>query len=279
MNLLSLILPTHNRGSSLELSISSIVKQSFSNWELIVIDDASTDDTHHVVRKFMKEDPRISYYRNHSRQGQQKSKNKGVLLSKGQMVFFMEDDVILHTDCLLTLLKNFGELVQAQCDMHIGAIGPRLIEKHNIWRDKVVEVSKLTGYIYTNFNLYSHEPIEVPTLHACSLVNKEVFRKVGGFDEKLYKGTAHREETDFYYRARRAGFHLFFQPEAIAYHLKNPVGGCHEGVSRVLHGYYFVRNNLLFLTRFYGLRAMFMIPSFLLFVFFVLRLPSKKPRW
>jgi GT2 family glycosyltransferase len=244
-----------------------------------VINDGSVDDTKYVLDEFVKRDPRIRCYHNSSRQGQQKSKNKGVYFSKNRLIFFAEDDVILDKYCLQTLVETFEKITLTKKHLCVGAIGPRLIEKNNVYHAKIVEISKMTGYIYTNFGLNAEGIIEVPTLHACSLVNKEVFEEVGGFDEELYKGFAYREETDLYYRAERSGFYLFFQSRALAYHLQSPIGGSHSGLSRAKHGYYFIRNHILFLTRFYKARISIMIPAFLLFTFFVLKLPSKKPRW
>jgi GT2 family glycosyltransferase len=244
-----------------------------------VINDGSVDDTKSLLDEFAKRDSRIRCYHNPVRQGQQKSKNKGVYFSKNSLIFFAEDDVILDKYCLQTLVETFEKMTLTKKDLSVGAIGPRLVEKYNVYHAKIVEVNKMTGFIYTNFGLNVESVIEVPTLHACSLVNKEVFKKVGGFDGQFYKGSAYREETDLYYRAKRSGFHLFFQPKAVGYHLISPIGGSHSGLSRAKHGYYFIRNHVLFLTRFYGLRASIMIPAFLLFTFFVLKLPSKKPRW
>ena len=276
---ISIVLPTHNRAFILERAVSSIIAQTFSNWELVIIDDGSTDKTIDVLDVLAKKDNRIRYYSNSSRRGQQKSKNRGILLSRNALILIAEDDVIFDKYCLQRLIESYRNLNLVKKDSLFGAVGPRLVEENLLYYPEVVNINALTGYIYTNFGLDTDHTVEVPTLHACSLISKEVFLKVGSLDEKLYPGFAYREETDLYFRAKKNCFHLYFEPKAIAYHLNSSKGGSHRGASRTKHGYYFIRNHIFFLCRFYGLRTMLMIPSFILFSLFVIRIQSKKPHW
>jgi GT2 family glycosyltransferase len=96
----------------------------------------------------------------------------------------------------------------------------------------------------------------VPTLHACSLISKEAFQRVGGYDEKLYVGTHAKEEVDFYYRIRRRGYKVFFQPGSTIYHHHIHTGGC-ETNNALRVNYYEYRNSLLFFARFHGILYLF----------------------
>ena len=58
--LFSIILPTYNRGDRIEKAIQSVLDQTYSNWELIIIDDGSTDNTKEICLKY--QDPRITYH-------------------------------------------------------------------------------------------------------------------------------------------------------------------------------------------------------------------------
>lgn len=117
--------------------------------------------------------------------------------------------------------------------------------------------------ITANWGIEVHGIIEVPTLHSCSLIHKSVFKTAGLYDYNYYKGSAFREETDFYYRVKRAGFKLFFQSTAITYHYPQSSGGCF--LSPFRNRFFEMRNHLLFIGKFYGFKTLFMVPSFLLY--------------
>lgn len=90
----SIILPTYNRAALLPRAIRSIVSQSFSDWELIVIDDASTDDTRKVLDDFAAHDPRICPVHNAHNQYPDISKNlnHGLSLARGTYIARVDDD-------------------------------------------------------------------------------------------------------------------------------------------------------------------------------------------
>jgi glycosyltransferase involved in cell wall biosynthesis len=261
----TIALPTFNRASFLEDCVKSVLHQSFHDYEFIIMDDCSKDDTSKVAEKLCRIDPRIRYYRNNIHMGLPRSRNIAVGLSQADFVFFIEDDLILHHDCLEALLKAFGSL--SSSGIRVGAVGPKLM-KGNIRRyvrtqQKVAEVNKFTGMIRADFNI-NGGLVEVPTLHSCSLIYKAVFKDVGGYDYRRYKGTNFREETDFYFRTRRAGYKLFYQPKAVVSHRKVSVGGCR--IPPFPSGYFEVRNHVLFITKFYGIMSIFMLPCYLTYV-------------
>jgi len=61
--LVSIIMPAYNCGDFIGIALDSVINQSYKNWELIVVDDASTDNTAGVVDKYTKKDSRIKYHR------------------------------------------------------------------------------------------------------------------------------------------------------------------------------------------------------------------------
>lgn len=259
----SIALPTYNRASFLEDCISNVLLQSFDDYELIVIDDGSTDETAKIMGKLANLDPRIRFYKNDINKGLPYSRNKAIFLSRGDFIFFIEDDLKLSPDCLSKLYKTFNKLIER--GIKVGAVGPRLIDvfsKDFVKKSKdIVKISKFTGHINSNFNIDKVTEVEVPTLHACCLISKNVFRDVGCYDHNLYRGTFYREETDLYFRAIREGYKLYYQSNAISFHRNISSGGCSSLPFRTI--YYSVKNHILFLVRFYGLRTFMMIPCYL----------------
>lgn len=96
--LFSIILPTYNRASLLKRAISSVLSQSFSDWELWVVDDGSTDETEAIVLAIS--DSRIHYCKlDHGERSH--ARNQGVLRASGQYICFLDDDDTYGQDYLL----------------------------------------------------------------------------------------------------------------------------------------------------------------------------------
>lgn len=98
---ISIVLPTYNQFHLLKKSIKSVIKQTFKNWELIVIDNKSNDGTKKFVKKISKSDKRIKYLSISNKGILAKSRNLGIRKSKGQWIAFIDSDDIWHKDKLL----------------------------------------------------------------------------------------------------------------------------------------------------------------------------------
>lgn len=88
----SIILPTHNGAHRIAQAIESVQKQTYTNWELIIIDDGSTDTTRDIVQQFSQNDARIVYYKNDHNLGIQKTLNRGLSLAQGEYIARIDDD-------------------------------------------------------------------------------------------------------------------------------------------------------------------------------------------
>lgn len=88
----TIILPTYNGGKYIKRAIESILHQTFFNWELLIIDDGSKDNTEEVVKKYLDKDSRIVYLKNEVNLGIQKTLNKGLQSSNGEFIARIDDD-------------------------------------------------------------------------------------------------------------------------------------------------------------------------------------------
>ncbi len=102
--LISIILPTQNRTTALANAIVSVLLQSYENWELIIVDENSDDDTESLVAGF--DEPRIKYIRNPEKGGFGRARNLGIELSSGTALAYLEDHSQWDPDCLLILLNQ-----------------------------------------------------------------------------------------------------------------------------------------------------------------------------
>ena len=101
--LFSVVIPTYNRANMLQRALESVLAQSYDNFEILVMDDGSTDNTAEVVASFT--DPRITYRWNKNFGGPARPRNKGIALAKGEWICLPEDlgisEVDLHIICCI----------------------------------------------------------------------------------------------------------------------------------------------------------------------------------
>lgn len=88
----SVVIPTHNRAHLLPRAIRGVLAQTFRDFELIIVDDASDDNTVAVVRAFQSSDTRVRYLRHDFNQGEGASRNTGIAAAQGEFVAFLDDD-------------------------------------------------------------------------------------------------------------------------------------------------------------------------------------------
>jgi glycosyltransferase involved in cell wall biosynthesis len=84
----SVIIPAYNRSETIERAINSVLNQTFQGFEILIIDDASVDDTYKVVESI--EDERIRYHRMSKNSGGGAARNEGIELSSGDFVAFLD---------------------------------------------------------------------------------------------------------------------------------------------------------------------------------------------
>ena len=177
---MSIILPTYNRAHLLPRAVKSIIAQTFSDFEIIIIDDGSSDNTREIVHKLIKNNPtfKIEYLKHANNKGGQAARNSGIRKAKGDWIAFLDsDDEWLPnrlSRCLETANKDRVKVVHADGYIHVGDERPL----------KKRKVNKFKGYCYSKL-LTSSGPM-FPTL----LVSKECFKKIGYLDECI---VAHQE--------------------------------------------------------------------------------------
>jgi glycosyltransferase involved in cell wall biosynthesis len=103
---ISVVLPVWNGEQHLQDAIHSILNQSFGNFELLIVDDASTDETPKILNEFSLIDSRIKIIRNYKNMKLPASLNVGFRVAKGDWFTWTSDDNILEEDCLEILLNS-----------------------------------------------------------------------------------------------------------------------------------------------------------------------------
>lgn len=99
-NLVSIIMPTYNCGKFIAETLDSVKAQTYQNWEVVIVDDCSTDNTKQVVDTYIANDPRIKYYCLETNSGAAVARTKAMELADGQYIAFLDSDDLWTPDKL-----------------------------------------------------------------------------------------------------------------------------------------------------------------------------------
>lgn len=178
--IVSVVLPTHNGARYLAKSIESVIAQTFHSWELIIVDDASSDATPEIVARFCNDDSRIKSIRHETNRRLPGALNTGFAAAIGEFLTWTSDDNLYRREALAEMAlvldgKPEIGLVYADCteiDLNGDEIGP----------------------------IPRGEPARLPftnSVGACFLYRRRVAEEVGGYREDLFLA----EDYDYWLRA------------------------------------------------------------------------------
>jgi glycosyltransferase involved in cell wall biosynthesis len=121
-DLVTICIPTFNRGKFLPLALESAASQTYTNIEILVTDNHSTDDTPEIMRSYSGKDPRISYHRHAHNLGMVGNFNSGLRLAQGSLVKILCDDDLLAPDCIekcVNVFQEFPDITLVACSRQI----------------------------------------------------------------------------------------------------------------------------------------------------------------
>lgn len=249
---LSIIIPTMNREKDLWNCVNSVIKQTVKPDELIIVDDGDLNASSY--RAILQNNEINSIYIRKKEQGLTKSRNLGVASASGDIVLFLDDDVILDNAYIENILKVFA------CDAlkKIGGVSgviiniPKPTRRDEFWHfmERLFCISsKENGRIlpsgFRSGMCTVHVEKKVDLLTGCNMAyRKEVFSDLQ-FDE-YYKGYAFGEDRDFSYRVSKK-YDLVITPHAKVQHLSTNAGRidiCKLNYMRIINQWYFFKKNM-----------------------------------
>lgn len=201
--------------------LSSLIKTTYPNYEILVIDDGSEKDEISILKKKPKF-KKIKFYSDKTNLGFSARANQVLKNSKSKYVVLLNNDTVVNSSWLTYLVKSaeFDDKI-AICQSKLKWIGhPNFFEYGGC--GGYIDV---LGYPYTRgrvmFSLerdigqYDDECEVFWVCGAAMLIRRIIFRNIGGFDEDLF---AHQEEIDFCWRAKRNGYKIRIVPRSVVYH-------------------------------------------------------------
>lgn len=176
----SIVTPSYNSSEFISATIESVLSQSYENWELIIVDDGSIDNTISVVAKYVLQDERIQWFqRSRNPKGASVCRNIGIEKSVGEFILFLDADDLLHPDCLKQRMK-----VVEQFPSYDFYVFNMAVLAANIYSSvKIINKYPAQKEYYLNFFLQLLHPWPI----TAPLWRKEVLKVVGGFTESYQR--------------------------------------------------------------------------------------------
>tara|TARA_B100000787_G_scaffold148211_1_gene119600 strand:+ start:249 stop:1133 length:885 start_codon:yes stop_codon:yes gene_type:complete len=203
--LVSVIIPTYNHARYLDRALQSVVDQTYVNWEVIVIDNHSTDNTDELVASFS--DPRITYLKIHNNGIIACSRNKGINIAKGEWIAFLDSDDWWAVEKLQILFESISENVDLiYHDLEVVNDHPRFFSRKKIksWQVKTPALMNLL----LEGNCIGNSSV---------VVRKSLLEQIGGLNESPAVIAAEDYNTwlriaqltdQFLYLPRRLGYYF-----------------------------------------------------------------------
>ena len=200
--LVSIIVPCYNQAHFLGESLQSVLNQTYSNWECIIVNDGSQDNTKSIADSWCNNDKRFKYLEK-TNGGLSSARNAGITISKGEYILPLDADDILHESFLSTLvpeLNNDDSLAIVSCYS-------KFFFKN---KENIVHELKPIGTTY-------HALLFENCLIATSLYRKQCWEDVGGYDETMKKGF---EDWEFWLAITKQGWTFKIVEEFLFYYRK-----------------------------------------------------------
>ncbi len=234
-----------------------------TQFEILVIDNNSTDDSVEMLQQFEKKNKNFRLIQNKENVGFARANNQGANLAKGEYLLFLNSDTIV-LDTAIHKLLDFARITP-----HTDFVGGKLFNKDMtaqascgpFYSLPVIFVALfLRGDYYGLTRSSPNATSQVDWVSgACILTKKEYFKKVGGFDEKIFM---YMDEIDLLYRAKKQGYRVFFCPQSQFIHLGSASSGNHTyPILQVYRGFmYFYKKHHSPLAMFF-LKAMLQLKA------------------
>ncbi|MBI2470079.1 MAG: glycosyltransferase [Planctomycetes bacterium] len=200
---LSVIIPVHNGEKHIKKCLDALIASSYPLFEIIVVDDSSTDDSAKIAKQGM-----ITILQLPIQSGTAAARNFGAQHAQGKILLFVDSDVIVRRESI--------SLIAAKLQHH-----PEIAAVFGSYDDEPTEANFISQYknMFHHFN-HQHSDTEAFTFWAgCGAIRKKVFEEIGGFDQKRYTKPS-IEDIELGYRIRKEGYRILLDKNLQVKHLK-----------------------------------------------------------
>lgn len=222
--IISVIVTSYNRELYVAETIQSILASTYKNYELIIVDDCSTDKTQDIIEDYVSKFPQIRYFKNKFNLGEYKNRNLAASYARGKYIKFLDSDDVMSKDCLEIMVLQMEKYSNAAIGL-ISYFDEKLHERHTI-----MSPSELYREFYFKGNLINCGP-------SSTIIRNDVFVIMNGYQTDPYLS-----DTDFIFRIASKYDAVIF-PKHLVFWREHPEQEFNYGI---LSGAYKRKNYSLF---------------------------------
>jgi glycosyltransferase involved in cell wall biosynthesis len=174
--LVSILVTVYNRDKYLAQCINSVLSSTFEDWELLIVDDGSKDNSVSIAKEFEQKDSRIHLHINKKNLGQFENRNHAASLAKGKYIKYLDSDDTIYPHGLEVMVKT----IEAYPDAGAAISHDRLHE------EEPYPIRLKSNQAYEAFYFNKGFPNSGPS---ASIINRKIFNQIGGFPKPYYVGT------------------------------------------------------------------------------------------
>ncbi|MDD2335113.1 MAG: glycosyltransferase [Geobacteraceae bacterium] len=202
--MISVIIPIYNGEEYISQAIESIMSQTFHNFELIIIDDGSTDGTRLICEGYSIAHPDLIRYFYQNNKGVSAARNYGVRMAAGEFIAFLDGDDMADKNWLMNLMAGFTDE-----DIVVSAGKTTCCSFSDSLIQSILSQNSSFDEDFTDRSLVKEFMI------CCAMFRKHAFEGVGGFDETLPYGS---EDNDLTYRLNLADKKIIYIADAVVHY-------------------------------------------------------------
>lgn len=234
----SVIIPTYNGDRYLSQAIDSVLSQTYSNYEIIIVDDGSTDNTPNIIQHFVEihNNPSVIHYITQSNQGVAAARNRGIQEARGEFIALLDQDDVFLPEKLGHQVACFD----ANPNVAIVNSGWRLIDQNNYHISDIEPWHNLPDLTLETWIK------RTPILPSSLMFRRESWQQVGGFNSQ-FNGV---DDVDFIWRLASQEYAAIWLPEITVNYRQHEQTVSHQkareraNLMLALHDYFFSQPNL-----------------------------------
>ena len=231
---ITVIIPSYNVKEYIEECLESLKNQTFTDFEVLCVDDGSNDGTADIIKEYAVSDPRFQYVSMDHCGKAGLMRNEGIKRAQGEYLLFLNNDIKVITP------EWMDEMLGVCQRPEVGAVGVKLIYPDNTIQHAgcVVGMGGIAGHMFVDMPAertgYLHKASLLQDMSAvtaaCMMMKKEAFDRAGGFTQELAVAF---NDVDLCLKVRKAGYLIVYDPYAKLYHMESKTRGAEDSKEKV----------------------------------------------
>jgi GT2 family glycosyltransferase len=259
--LISIVIPTFNAEKFIVKALKSVMKTNYPKFEVIIVDDQSTDKTQSLISKNFKNQI-ITISKNKQKLLAAGSRNRGVELAKGEYIALLDHDIEVDPKWLKEAMKIFQKY------NNVGTVQSRVLDlkKRNTIQHAGIKIQSYLGWVIPigmgdDARHTNNEEMEVFANATGLVFKKSIWKEIGGFDEFLAINT---DDWDFNWRVWLYGYKQMLAPKAITYHWSKEQKTRDYWINRTIWEFNFAKVPWLFIKNYEIINVVRFLPVYIL---------------